>query len=436
MMKMILCLLSLALATGALASPALPSLPPALVERAVRTKAPRWKFVDHQRMREIPETFALQVTAAAAYQNPEAVVDGRSLATHLAEKLRFFLVTPEPYPDGSTREPESQGGIGGWTHDVAANALLLAKRTPAVWNQLSADEHARADLLMQALALAGHFCLDDDNDYYILVDGFSLFHKSWNPNHVEGYVGVMIAASLYFGADELNAFFKQFDFDRFIARLDAANFLNIRRCWTWNPAIKDLMIKGGSIAVSEKQILAQGVITRGAGVRNSFSFGGDTLRQPWLLYRGQALRLYSKAVRTVVQAGPDFSSSLMNRVSAATVSPWEGQMGMLQEFESTDWDGMRTSLAYAFEGAMIDIPIATTLKLLGEWRANEGGDVIEKRMAVGMADMLFKAREGYRSYSQAKPREYWWEKDLEPMGADYIVGLWQTYFAPPPPPSR
>jgi|GEM_PF-5331808 len=145
MMKNMLCLLSLALATGALASPALPTLPPGLVERAVRTKAPRWKFVDHQRMREIPETFALQVTAAAAYQNPEAVVDGRSLATHLAEKLRFFLVTPEPYPDGSTREPESQGGIGGWTHDVAANALLLAKRTPAVWSQLSADEHA--DLL-------------------------------------------------------------------------------------------------------------------------------------------------------------------------------------------------------------------------------------------------------------------------------------------------
>ncbi|HEY5551812.1 MAG TPA: hypothetical protein VIK52_07985, partial [Opitutaceae bacterium] len=174
-----------------------PALPADLIERAVRTKAPRWKFVEGTRMREMPETFALQVTTLAAHATPEAVVDGKTLATHLAEKLRFFLVTPELYPDGSTREPEAQGGIGGWTHHVPAHAILLAKRTPEVWVQLSDDERARADLLMQALALAAHFCLDDDNDYYLLLDGYSLFHRSWNPNHVEGYVGAIISASLY-----------------------------------------------------------------------------------------------------------------------------------------------------------------------------------------------------------------------------------------------
>jgi hypothetical protein len=411
-------------------------LPADIVELAVRTKAPRWQFVAMKRMREMRETFALQITAVAAFQTPDAVVDGKPLATHLAEKLRFFLVTPEPYPDGSTREPEAQGGIGGWSHHVPAHALLLAKRTPAVWNQLSADERARADLLMQALALAAHFCLDDDNDYYLLLDGFSLFHKSWNPNHVEGYVGAIISASLYFGADELDAFFLQFDFDRFIARLEAANFLNIKNCWTWNPAIRDLMMNGGSIAVPENQVLAQGVVTRGAGVLNTFSLNGDTLHEPWELHRAQALRLFSKAVRTQVHATPDFTSRLLNRVSNATESPWEGQMGMLHEFESTDWDGLRTSLGYAFEGVMIDIPNAVTLKLVGEWRADDGGDMLERRMGVGMADMLFKAHEGYLSFSQAKPHDYNWEKTLVPMGADLIVPLWETFFTPPPPPSK
>lgn len=435
-MKTLLTLLALLVIASPVRSADLPTLPADLVERAVRMKAPRWKFVAMQRMRELPETFALQVTAAAAFQSPDAQVDGKTLATHLAEKLRFFLVTPELYPDGSSREPEAQGGIGGWTHHVPAHALLLAKRTPAVWNQLSADEQARADLLMQALALAAHFCLDDDNDYYLLLDGFSLFHKSWNPNHVEGYVGAIISASLYFGPDELNAFFKRFDFDAFIARLDAANFQNIKLCWTWNPAIRDLMMNGGPVAVPEKQVLAQGVVTRGAGVRNDFTLNGDTLHQPWLLHRAQAVRLFSKAVRTRVQATADFTSSLMNRASDATESPWEGQMGMLHEFESTDWDGLRTSLGYAFEGAMIDIPTAVTLKLVGEWRASEGGDLLERRMGVGMGDMIFKAREGYRSFSQAKPREYNWDEHLLPMGADFIVGLWETFFAPPPPPSK
>jgi len=411
-------------------------LPTELIERAVRLKAPQWKFTPQKRSREMPETFALQVTATAAFQEPDRVVDGRTLATHLAEKLRYFLVTPQPDADGATREPEAQGGIGGWTHHVPAHALLLAKRTPAVWAQLSADERARADLLMQALALAAHFCLDDDNDYYVLLDGYSLFHKSWNPNHVEGYVGAIISASLYFGPDELNAFFRSFDFDAFLARLNAANFRNIARCWTDNPAIRDLMMRGGEIAVSQRQVLAQGVPTRGAGVRNDFTKDGVSLHEPWELHRAQAVRLFSKAVRTRVIANAEFTSSLMNRVSNATESPWEGQMGMLHEFETTDWDGYRTSAAYAFEGAMIDIPTAVTLKLVGVWDARRGGDVLERRMGVGMADLRFKAREGYRSWSLGKPREYWWERDLVPMGAEFIYGLWESFFAPPPPPTR
>lgn len=429
-------LAGLLLPTIAPAAPALPLPSAELVERAVRAKAPRWKFVALQRQRELPETFALQVTATAAFLAPDSVVDGRTLATHLAEKLRSVLTTPQPHADGSTNEPEAQGGIGGWTHHVPAHALLLAKRTPAVWSQLSDDERGRADLLMQALALAAHFCLDDDNDYYLLLDGHSLYHKSWNPNHVEGYVGAIVSASLYFGPDELNAFFRRFDFDAFIARLDAANFRNIKACWTWNPAIRDLMMRGGPVAVPEKQVLAQGVVTRGAGVRNDFTKDGVSLHEPWVLHREQAVRLFSKAARTRVIANETFTSSLMNRVSPATESPWEGQMGMLHEFESTDWDGFRTSAAYAFEGAMIDIPTAVTLKLVGVWDAARGGDVLERRMGVGMGDLRFKAREGYRSFSLGKPREYWWERDFVPMGADYIFGLWETYFAPPPPPSR
>jgi hypothetical protein len=434
-MKKILVLLVLLSVRSGLMAAEMPTLPVNLVEQAVRMKAPRWRFVAKQHLREIPETLALQVTAVAAFQTPDAVVDGKTLATHLAEKLRFFLVTPQPYDDGSTREPEAQGGIGGWTHHVPAHALLLAKRTPAVWKQLSADEKARADLLMQALALAAHFCLDDDNDYYLLLDGYSLFHKSWNPNHVEGYVGVIISASLYFGPDELNAFFRDFDFDKFIGRLKAANFQNILQCWTWNPAIRGLMMHGGAVAVPAEQILAKGVVTHGAGVKNDFTHDGIDLHHPWELHREQAVRLFSKAVRTRVIANAQFTSELLHHATAATESPWEGQMGMLQEFESTDWDGLRTSLGYAYEGAMIDIPTAVTLKLVGEWRPDEGGDMLEKRMGVGMGDLLFKAREGYRSWSQGKPHEYDWTKDLQPMGGDFIVGLWKTYFSPPPPPA-
>lgn len=440
-MKFFLFSLALLLTAPVFAAPP-GKLPTDLIERAVRLKAPRWKFVDKLVMREIPETFALQVTAVAAFQEPGRVVEGKTLATHLAEKLRYILVTPRPSPqtDGSTNEPESLGGIGGWTHHVPAHALLLAKRTPAVWSQLSADEKSRADLLMQALALAAHFCLDDDNDYYLRLDGWSLNHKTWNPNIAEGYADAIVAASLYFGADELNAFFQRFDFDTFIARLEAANFQNIKRGWTWTPAIRELMMNGGSIAVPADQLLAQGVISHGAGVRNPFTLHGDSLREPWLIFRGQALRMFSKVVRTRIEVGngpaPDKTSRLLHDASPAEESPWEGQMGMFHEFEATDWNGMRTSLQYAYEGAMIIIPTAVTLKLVGAWDTARGGDVIERRMAVGMGDMLFKAKEGYLGYSQAKFYETRWQQNLAPMGGDFIVGLWQAFFEAPPAPSK
>ncbi len=62
--------------------------------------------------------------------------------------------------------------------------------------------------------------------------------------------------------------------------------------------------------------------------------------------------------------------------------------------------------------------------------------MLGKRMGVGMGDLLFKAREGYHRLFSGKSADYWWERDLVPMGSEFIVGLWQTCFAPPPPPSK
>ncbi len=409
--------------------------PAELVQRAVALPAPRWKFVEPKRYREMPETFGLQITALAAHAAPDFVVDGRPLADHLAAKLRHFLVTPEPYADGSTREPEALGGIGGWTHHVPANALLLAKRTPALWSRLSADERARADLLMQALAVAGHWCLDDDNTYYVLMDGETLFHRSWNPNHVEGYVGVMVAASLYFGHEELNTFFRTFDFDTFAARLEAANFRNILRCWTWTPAVRDRLMFGGDLAVPDHQVLVPGLVTTGRGVRNPFSYDGIGLDEPWALYRSQAMRVFSKAVRNNVIVYGDLEGRILGQATGATTSPWNGQTGFIFEFETMDWSGLRTNLAYAFEAAMIDLMTATTLKQLGEWRPDAGGRPLERRMAVGMADFLFRVTEGYSGWANGKPGNYTWQDYFLPQGADLVVDLWRAYFEPAPPPT-
>jgi hypothetical protein len=398
----------------------------ALLSRAVAEKAPRWKFVRGTRYRELPETFALQLVAVAAAQHPDHLVGNTTLAVSLATKLQSFLRNAGPDADGNTREPEAQGGLGGWSHNAAAQALLIAKRTPAVWALLTPDDHHRADLVMHALAVAGHFTIGDANDYHVLLDGISQNHKSWNPNITEGYVDIMVAASLYFGADELDTFFTTFNYPAFRAQLVSAKFHNILQTWENEPDMIGLLLHGGAYQYGNAPP------GHGLGIRLPFTYRGRTLHQPWEIYLTQADRLWAKAVRTQVNVDANRAGRLLQRQTDATLSPYEGRMGMIYEFESMDNSGLRTSLGYAYDCAMIHLGTAATLKVLGVWRDDPSGHDIEQRMAIGMADLLFRAEEGYEGWANGKVSTYD-ITDLQKVGSDYIFELWHALFPRPTP---
>lgn len=395
-----------------------------LLERAVAEKSPRWKFVRGTRYRELPETFAMQLVAIAAAQNPHHQVGDTTLAQSLATKIQFFLRNDGPDADGNTHEPEAQGGIGGWSHNAAAWAILIAQRTPEVWTHLTPDDRHRADVLMHALAVGGHFTHGDANDYHVLLDGISWYHKSWNPNHIEGYAGIMIAVAQYFGADNLNTFFTTFDYATFRAELVACNFQNILQTWENEPAMASLLMAGGAYQRPNRPP------GHGRGIRQPFTYRGRTLHQPWQIYLTQADRLWAKAVRTQVNVDADRAGRLLQRRTDATVSPYEGQMGMVYEFEAMDNAGLRTSLGYAYDCVMIHLGTAASLKVLGLWQDNPAGHDIEQRMAVGMADLIFRAEEGYEGWANGRLSSYD-ITDLKPLGSDYIFALWHGLFPAP-----
>ena len=104
-------------------------------------ESPRWKFNGAARYRELPRVFALHLLALAAHREPARLVGAVTLAEAFAQKLHPLLGGwPADDAAGNTREPEAQGGIGGWTHASAAWILLLARRMPPVWAQLDAGE--------------------------------------------------------------------------------------------------------------------------------------------------------------------------------------------------------------------------------------------------------------------------------------------------------
>jgi len=399
---------------------------------ALHEDSPRWKFVVGTRYREMPRVFALQLLAIAAHREPARTVGSETLAAAFAGKLHALLGGLPPDADGNTREPEAQGGIGGWTHAAAAWILLLAKRTPAVWTQLDAAEKHRAGLIMRALAVAGHFTMGDGNDCHILLDGISAHNKSWNINITEGYVDVLLAAAEYFGAAGLELFFTEFDFDDFVAGLRSANLLNIARCWTHRPEIKPLLMHGGrhELPPGKTPLALGGIAGHALGVRRPCTFQGMPLSNVWPIFQTQGFRQFAKAVRTRIYVQPDTHTHLLQRVTKAEVSPWEGRLGMCTEFEGTDWYGVRSCLQYAFEGAMINVGTAASLRALGLWLDDAAGHELEQRMAVGLADLIFKADEGYRGWAHGKEIRGGMS-DLREHGADHVLAMWRAGFAPP-----
>jgi hypothetical protein len=103
---------------------------------------------------------------------------------------------------------------------------------------------------------------------------------------------------------------------------------------------------------------------------------------------------------------------------------------MCAELEGTDWYGVRSCLTYAFEGVMINLGTAACLRVLGLWPDEVSARELERRMAVGMADLEFKAREGYRGWAHGKECLQGLG-ELRERGCEHVFALWRGYFAGP-----
>ncbi|HZU00355.1 MAG TPA: hypothetical protein VFA10_11865, partial [Ktedonobacteraceae bacterium] len=185
---------------------------------------------------EVFASKAIYFMALVTWYYPNASAsNGTSVASRLAAQIGNLVV--------GGHEPDANGSLEGWSHNDIAQAILLARHEPLVWNRLTVAQKAKVDLLMKALAIAGNWQFNDQNNFHSDLDGICHFQKTNNPNYREGYVGIVIAASQYFGASQLNNVFTSFDYTSFTKQLQAAGFTNILTAWAGSGAI--LMTSGG-----------------------------------------------------------------------------------------------------------------------------------------------------------------------------------------------
>lgn len=390
-----------------------------VIEQALAQPAPVWRYKYQKRYREIDQTCALHTLALAAYASP-SVPDAISEAV---------LVRLQKILAGGT-EPECQGGLGGWTHGPFAWTLALARHSPGVWGKLSDEEKMRADLLMQALAVAASFNVEDDNNYRCMIDGDINTAKTWNPNHVEGYVAAAMAAGWYFGADTLDAFYMSFDFDAFLGKLQSAGFSNIVGAWTRTPDTRRVLMEGGPFYLDNPKA------GTGRGVRgNAFTYRRNRTDQSWAIYAVLARKMFAHEVRTSLPVtGRDGEFTRILDVDAKglpLVSPWEGKQGMCYEFITTQGEKrgskFRSCARYVWEGWTIDMATAVTLYARGLWPADGVDEGLRSAVAVGSEDLLFKLKHGYRGFAHGS----WMEVRMKDVkGSLWVTAWWSEVLAP------
>ncbi|MDF2921316.1 MAG: hypothetical protein K0R57_230 [Paenibacillaceae bacterium] len=301
------------------------------------------------------------------------------------------------------KEPNANGGLL-WSHGVIAQAFLLAKHTPVIWDALTEVEKSKVDLLMKTLAIAGNWCFDDENFFLTGLDQLGNFEKTWNPNHRNPYATAIIAASLYFGAEQLNTIFLTFNYDDYMQQFTDYGFTNVKE--NWAKAGKELMENGGTDL--------QG--GHGVGVRTAFTYQETPLSDSFGIFHKLTLYTFG-AVSSNTGA-----NGLAYIISGAS-SPYLGQQGMMTEFDAGDAAGPRSDAAYCYDSVMVMLPARLNLELLGIWGNGPEEQQLESLMNVGMGDFIFKVEQGYHGYANGAahddheyervgPKGYWYDKDI------------------------
>ncbi|MHA4845007.1 hypothetical protein ACX0G7_12620 [Flavitalea antarctica] len=365
---------------------------PTALEAALTAKDLRWKndsgigkeyFFPSLNIDALEAGKALYYLAFTSYlyrARPTENFPVQAVHNRIIQQLRVLLA--------GGNEPSCRGTIAGWADNPLAQALVLIKYNSTLWNKLKIKEREQLSFLMKCLVVAGNYCQNFYNqistDLYQTYD----WRKTWNPNHQEGYVGIMIAGFHFFGGkDAVDNILKDFSFDKYMAQLKKYRFKNIIDAWT--AAGKALLENGGKDA--------GGGVTK--GVKMPFTYqslvnGTQLPYHPTRLYKDLHQKMYVHVVT---------DSSLSRKAYTINASsPYKGQQGMCYEFQTTDAFGERSAAMYCYEGWWNNVITRTTLELLGKVDRTIISREMDNRMMVGSNDLIFKLENGYQSLANGK----------------------------------
>lgn len=321
------------------------------------------------------------ITLAVASHAGNTTADARLLG-----QIRYTL-TPG-------NEPTANGGYPAQHEKHVTGMFVIAKHTPRIWNQLTAAERTRIDLIMKATFVASAFTTGDNNPFVkagtqqYSLDGDANLHRDWNPNYREGMIGGVLVGVAYFGGPAAaEAILANYNHAPFVAELGSNNLPNAHETFNWKTANPPSPAPSGTAIEN--------------AVR-TYRYYGLSLANYIGIYEALVNDTYRKSVNAGLNngAGIDGAGKI---ASGADTLPNIGVPGMLTEFDSSDSGGPRSSLLYAFDGYRPHMTNQLSLIVSGYWPAGTAiANNAAVRMNIGNTDLWYKAEKGYIGYAKGK----------------------------------
>jgi hypothetical protein len=318
---------------------------------------------------------APEILALASYS------DNYSADARLLQQIRYSIT--------GGNEPFAAGGYTAQHERHVTTMFNIVRKTPRIWNQLTAAEQHKIDLIMEATMVASAFTTSDSNPYISAhtqqhaLDGDTNIGRDWNANWREGMVGGIVAGVAYFGAAGADQILSSYNHAQFLADVSAAGLTNIYQTFNWKAA------NPTSSAPSATDIEA---------TVHNYHYYGLGVFDYMALYDKVATFTFSKTVAAGLNNGLGYNGSGVI-LSGADTLPNKGAVGEILEFDSSDADGPRSSATYAYDDFRIDMLNVVNLIVSGLWQRQAAGDVLT-RMNVGATDLWYKLDHGYSNYQK------------------------------------
>lgn len=325
----------------------------------------------------------------------------------LVEQVRFVL---QP-----GHEPTANGGYPSQHERCVTGMFAILRKCPRVWfAKLTPEQRHKIDLIMKATLVASAYTTADatyaEGRQPTTLDGDANLHRGWNPNYREGMFGGLIVGTVYFGGvDAARVLLERYDHALFVSELRAAGLRNIAETFAWGRT------RPRSGAPKPEQIERS--------VCN-YRLDGHVLPEPYALYATLTRHTYGAKVNAGLADGRGIlvdGEPTGCLAAGADQLPNVGKEGMLREFDSTDADGPRSSIVYAYDGFRPNLIHHVVLLVGGFWPADGSDAELLARLDVGVTDLAYKLRHGYRNYAKGKG-----SKDLFDIGREDWVWSFRT----------